>query len=186
MSCFVPPSQRRGFLRFSITSLNWLPPSIGLWLSTPTFLNPSLHDFYEVHNDKGLSDIYLKKAALESCIQSTRIAGLDILTSGPDPSECYRYIGSATAAKMLNDCRSRYEYILIDAPPVRDSPDTAALGSHCDGVALVVRARKTKKQIIQYVQSQLENAGAHELGVILNRMKYWVPGFIYRPTLNSL
>ncbi|MCA9433046.1 MAG: CpsD/CapB family tyrosine-protein kinase, partial [Candidatus Omnitrophica bacterium] len=96
-------------------------------------LNPSLHEMYEVSNDKGLSDIYLRKASLEDCIQSTRFNGLDILTTGQDPRECFRYMGSATAGKMLKDCRSRYECILIDAPPVRDCPDTAALGAHCDG-----------------------------------------------------
>jgi len=144
------------------------------------FLSPKLHTLFEMDNQKGLSDIYLKKASLDDCIQPTRVEGLDLLSAGPDASECYRFIGSSVAEKTFNDCRSRYEFILIDAPAVRISPDTVSLGAHCDGVVIVVRARKTKKQLIQYVQNQLANAGARELGVILNRMKHWVPGFIYR------
>ncbi len=144
------------------------------------FLNPKLHTLFDLNNDRGLSDIYLKKTSLDNCIQKTRIEGLDLLTAGPDASECFRFTGSSTAEKTLNDCRSRYEYILIDAPPVQKSPDTVSLGSFCDGVVIVVRARKTKRQLIQYLQNQLSNAGAHELGVVLNRMKHWVPGFIYR------
>lgn len=144
------------------------------------FLNPSLHNFFELRNDRGLSDIYLKKASLESCVQSTRFAGLDLLTAGPDASDCYRFVGSEAARDLIEDSKQKYEFVLIDAPPVRNSPDTVTLGSHSDGVVLIVRARKTKKQIIQYVQSQFANSGANEIGVVLNRMKYWVPGFIYR------
>ncbi|MBK7495467.1 MAG: hypothetical protein IPI28_08755 [Candidatus Omnitrophica bacterium] len=58
--------------------------------------------------------------------------------------------------------------------------DAAILCALCDGVVLVVKTRKTKREVIQYSQELLVKAGARELGVVLNRVRYYIPEFIYR------
>ena len=143
------------------------------------FRNPTMHDLFGVDNHQGLSDLFLERCEMEDCIQTLKAPNLDLLPSGPSASAAHWFLGGAVAQDFIAKCKSRYDIVLIDAPPLRESPDTAVLGSYTDGVVLVVRARKTKRDLLRYAQGLLDNAGARQVGVVLNRMKYWLPGFLY-------
>jgi len=144
------------------------------------FRSPKMHQLLRVDNARGLSDIILEKRSVEECVTSTSITNLELLSSGPGASAAHWFLGSAVARGVLQECRKRADIVLVDAPPLRETPDTAVLGSFTDGVVLVVRARKTKRELVRYAQELLDNAGAHQIGVVLNRMKFWIPGFLYR------
>jgi capsular exopolysaccharide synthesis family protein len=143
------------------------------------FRAPSLHRLFKVDNGRGLSDLLLEEKSLEECIAHTNTTNLDLMPSGPAASAAHWFLGSPTTKDIIAACKKMYDIVLIDTPPLRDSPDTAVLGSYCDGVVMVVRARKTKRDLLQYAQNILDNSGAHQLGVVLNRTKYWIPGFLY-------
>ena len=144
------------------------------------FPNPRMHELFRTSNGRGLSDLVVEKKTLEECVTATTHPNLDLMTSGPAASAAHWFLGSPAAGEILERCSAGYGIVLIDAPPLRVSPDTAVLGSHADGVVLVVRAGKTSRDVLRYARGLLDNAGARQLGVILNRMKLWVPDFIYR------
>jgi capsular exopolysaccharide synthesis family protein len=144
------------------------------------FINPRLHKLFQTDNIRGLSDVLQGRKSLEDCITSTGVPNLDLLPCGPTGVACFQILASAPLRKMLADLRSRYELVLLDCPPLRRHPDTAILATLCDGIVLVVKARKTKREVIQYAQGLIEKAGARQLGMILNRVKYWIPEFLYR------
>jgi len=143
------------------------------------FRSPKMHELFKVDNGMGFSNILLEEETLETCVAPTSTTNLDLIPSGPAASAAHWFLGSPVTRDALRKCRERYDIVLVDAPPLRESPDTAVLGSYTDGVVLVIRARKTKREILQYAQRLLDNSGAHQLGVVLNRMKFWVPGFLY-------
>ena len=73
--------------------------------------------------------------------------------------------------ETLNSLREQYDYVLIDAPPVRAVSDAVLLSTMVDGVVLVVNAQKTPKQIAKEAHSRLNYARASMLGAVLNRVK---------------
>jgi Mrp family chromosome partitioning ATPase len=80
----------------------------------------------------------------------------------------------------LEAVASGYDWIVLDGPPLLESPDAAPLGSVADGVVVVVQAGRTKRPVLTRSVDLLRRAGGRVLGVVLNRRRLEIPGFIYR------
>jgi hypothetical protein len=79
--------------------------------------------------------------------------------------------------------RDRYDLVLIDAPPADGVPDGVTLTHLVDGVVLVVEAEKSRWQVVQSIVDEIRSRGGRFLGIVLNKRKYYVPGFLYRRLL---
>jgi capsular exopolysaccharide synthesis family protein len=143
-------------------------------------LSPRMHKFFQVDNIKGLSDILQGKKKLKECLAETNVPGLDLLPCGPTGAASFQILGSGVVRRIMAEIKTEYEMVLMDCPSLTVFPDSAILSALCDGVVLVVRSGKTKREVIVYAQDLLEKGGAHQLGVILNRVRHYIPGFIYR------
>jgi polysaccharide biosynthesis transport protein len=66
--------------------------------------------------------------------------------------------------------KDRYDFILIDCPPVLPVSDAVVLSSMADGMIFVVRGQKTPRHVVREAISQLGNSRAKILGVVLNRV----------------
>jgi Mrp family chromosome partitioning ATPase len=73
--------------------------------------------------------------------------------------------------EMINELQVKYEYLIIDAPPVLEVSDTKILANLCDGVILVVKSEKTQLQESLEAKRFLELAKANIIGVVLNDKK---------------
>ncbi len=87
---------------------------------------------------------------------------------------------SGFLARLLAAAEDRFQYIIIDAPPVTTAPETLALAAAADGVLLTIHAGHTRREVVQEAVGQLHLAGADVLGVVLARRKYTIPEFIYK------
>src|SRR5262249_23482497 len=68
---------------------------------------------------------------------------------------------------VLTELRQRYDFVIIDTPPVGPVSDCALLARWMDGLVLIVTAHKTPRKQLENALSLLE--GAPILGIILNR-----------------
>ena len=75
---------------------------------------------------------------------------------------------------------SGYDWILVDAPPLLESPDTAPLAAQMDAVVLVIQAGRTKRPVLVRAMDLLRRSGANVVGTVLNRRRLEIPDFIYR------
>jgi hypothetical protein len=82
--------------------------------------------------------------------------------------------------ESLDAIASGYDWIVIDGPPVLESPDAATLGAVADGVIVVVQAGRTKRPVLTRSVDLMNRAGGRVLGIVLNRRRLEIPGFIYR------
>ncbi len=73
-----------------------------------------------------------------------------------------------------------FDWVIIDGPPVIESPDSAALGAQTDGIVLVLHAGRAKRPIVSRAAEMLRKSGGQVLGTVLNRRVHEIPGFIYR------
>ena len=74
----------------------------------------------------------------------------------------------------------RYRWVIVDAAPVLEAPETATLGTTVDTTVLVIQAARTKRGIVQRAMDVFAKAGAPVLGAVLNRRRHDIPEFIYR------
>jgi Mrp family chromosome partitioning ATPase len=70
--------------------------------------------------------------------------------------------------------------VIIDAPPILSDVTGIALSRKVSGVLLIVEAERTRAPIIEQARRVIETGGGRVLGVILNKRKHHIPGWLYR------
>lgn len=86
----------------------------------------------------------------------------------------------AEMRQVLDATTQGFDWVVVDGPPVLDSPDAAPLSAVADAVVLVLQAGRTKRPVLVRAAELLRKAGANVLGSVLNRRVLEIPEFIYR------
>ncbi len=130
---------------------------------------PKLDKMFNVHPEKGLTN-YLedKNINVDQIIASTGIKRLRLITAGKNKESTSEYFTSARMHSLLSKIQERYSdrYIIIDAPPIGESPDAAILSELCDFVLAVVPYGKVT---VPYIEKSLKAIDKNKLvGVVFN------------------
>ncbi len=133
---------------------------------------PTLHTYFNISNETGLTNALQNDAAdlsiLRSHIHSTSISNLSIMPSGRTEGIGTNLIYGKQMQALLETLRSHYDLILIDTPPVLHVPDARVLGRLVDGVVAVVRANVTTRDAVLAACQRLREDGVFILGTVLN------------------
>jgi capsular exopolysaccharide synthesis family protein len=119
-------------------------------------------------NRPGLSDLLARQLPLESTIHPTSVPHLDILPVGakaPNPAEL---VGSESMKRLLAGLKDRYDFILVDTPPVMAVADALLISRQVDSVLFVVRSGRTPRSVAREARQKLVQVKARIIGVILN------------------
>jgi Mrp family chromosome partitioning ATPase len=81
---------------------------------------------------------------------------------------------------ILQTVAGGYDWILLDGPPVLESPDAAPLGQAVDGVVVVAQAGRTKRPVLMRTVDLVTRSGGRVIGIVLNRRRLEIPEFVYR------
>ena len=94
---------------------------------------------------------------------------LTILPGRNNFSNSAEIVGSPAMKQLIKEMKHRYSnrYIIFDAPPAIDCPDTLILSQHVDGIILVTEYNKTTRDQIEKTLILLKNANI--LGTVLNK-----------------
>ena len=134
------------------------------------FRKPVLHKIFKLRNI-GLTNCITSGENIEDFIQESNVEkNLFVLTSGvipPNPSEI---LGSKEMESLIRTLEQRFDYVLIDMPPVMPVTDTLVLAGKVDGVIVVVEAERISPDIAKEMKDRLAKNGANILGVILNKI----------------
>ncbi|MBW2576142.1 MAG: CpsD/CapB family tyrosine-protein kinase [Deltaproteobacteria bacterium] len=143
--------------------------------------SPRLHEVFNVEYNQGLGDLLTKEEEKEnSLFKKVGHGNLYLITCGKKNSGPLAIFESGRFDKTLKQMREKFDYVILDAPPVSGYAETKVMGKKVDGVILVIESGKTRKQVAIKAKQELKDAGAKVLGVILNRRKYYIPEFIYK------
>lgn len=114
---------------------------------------------------------------VELLIQVNRAAvptgqpGLRVITSGPTPPDPADTVGSSKMKLLLDILKTRFDYIIIDSPPLLAVTDSVILSTRADGVFVVAAANMTRRNHLKQALQQLQDVNAPNFtGIILNRL----------------
>jgi Mrp family chromosome partitioning ATPase len=88
-------------------------------------------------------------------------------------------LASERFARLIEQVREKFDYVLIDAPPVLLVTDPLLLAFAADGIVLVVRAGVTTKPVIKRLRSALQKPNVKPLGYVLNGLRDESEGYGY-------
>ena len=116
----------------------------------------------------GLANVISRVVKLGDAIK--RYRGLDVLSAGILPRKPQELVATGFA-DVLQQLEARYEYVIVDCPPVQSVADGIVLAKLCDGLVYVVEAGKIPTSTIQHAIGRLLQVGSPVLGVIINKIK---------------
>ena len=140
---------------------------------------PQHHKALRAPQDPGLTDLVLGGAAFDSCVRSVGIPHLVLMPAGRRVVAPPRIFLDAGLDNVIGECRRRFQLTVIDVPALLSFSEGIQLSRKVDGVVLVVRAGRTKRQLVELAVDKISDAGANVIGTVLNRRKFYIPPMIY-------
>jgi capsular exopolysaccharide synthesis family protein len=128
----------------------------------------SVHSHLRLYREPGLSDYCSREMKLELVMQSTKEPNLSAVTSGKLPPNPPALIGSTAVKRFLEECRERFTWILLDAPPIVSVTDPLLLAKVADMVLMVVRYNQVDRKLARRSLIALRRTDARVVGVVLN------------------
>lgn len=116
----------------------------------------------------GLSNILAGQVSLEDAIREEAYLNLDIILSGDIPPNPSELLSSQQMQDLLTEVSGKYDYVLVDAPPVNLVSDCCIITSLLDGVIFLARQGSARKDGVKQAISQLHLTEAKILGCIFN------------------
>lgn len=118
----------------------------------------------------GLSNYLSGMVELEEAISSTNIENLNVMVCGPKPPNPAELLGTERFRQMLADLKDRYDYVIVDTPPLGSMIDAAIIASLTDGTILLIEYNTVDYKKAVMVKEQIEKANARILGVVINKI----------------
>lgn len=116
----------------------------------------------------GLSNILAGLEPEEEVVRKDLFPNLDIVFSGDIPPNPSELISSERMKEFIDRMAEKYDYILVDTPPVTIVSDACLVANILDGVLLLARQGRTRKDVLRKAVGQLKLTGAKLLGFVLN------------------
>ena len=137
-------------------------------------------DYLGLNGNPGLSDILKEKTEFDSVFLNPNIENLTVLLAGKVPRNPAELLASKKMQSLLASLKDRFDYILIDTPPVMSLTDACILSPMVDGVILVLQAGRTQRDVARNTENRLNQVGAKTLGYIMTNVEYHLPHYLYR------
>lgn len=129
---------------------------------------PQLTDNFTLSDQLGLTNTLNGDCdPLEAC-HPTPLANLEVMPSGPIPANPAEALTLLEMADLLEHLRQKYDYVIIDTPPLLVVTDPSIVASMVDGVVMAIRVRRKSKPNTRESTNILRAVGARILGVVVN------------------
>ena len=136
--------------------------------------------YFKRKSSPGLSDYLSGQNSLDEVIHTSHVnENLSYITCGTHSPKPYELLESNEMKDLLAELRTRYDYIIIDTPPILLISDALALTPITDGTVLVCRHNVSYVSDISHALGSLEFAKANILGIVVNDYKAPSSGKFY-------
>ena len=129
---------------------------------------PKLHNSFKVNKNQGLSNYLINKSNLEDIINKTNIKTLDVIASGPIPPNPAELLDSPKMNELLTILNEKYDYVIIDTPPIGLVTDGVILMQYADANLYIVRHNYSKIKSLSVVNNIFKNKNISNLNIVIN------------------
>jgi polysaccharide chain length determinant protein (PEP-CTERM system associated) len=142
------------------------------------FIVPTLHRYADTLPEWGLADCFTSDVPWERCVAGFGDVPCWIMPVGNSDIHANELLKTGRLRTLLAELRERFDYILINTPPILPLATMTVLSGHVDHLVLVVRANSTPHQVVKRAMKSLRPRAPVQ--VILNRVgSAALPSYMY-------
>ena len=133
--------------------------------------NPQIHKYLNVKKTvQGLTNFLMDKtmnweAAL---LKPNSELNCDILLGGTIPPNPAQLLSNGNFDILLEQAKSKYDYIIIDTPPSLLVSDTLTISHLADVVLFVMRCNHSDKEVLNFIKDLIKDNKIKNIGIVLN------------------
>jgi Mrp family chromosome partitioning ATPase len=163
---------------------------------------PYLHRFFQIGQTPGVIDVVAGRCELSTALKPVLLPSSDrrasrqtsaaasgdassllaVLPAGPLGPDPAFLVGSPKVAALIEQLKSDWDFVLVDAPPLPAVDDGLALSAAVDGMLVVARSGIVPRRMLQELSRLLDSTPAEVLGFVLtglNRSEAYGYGYGY-------
>ncbi len=129
---------------------------------------PKLFEEFNLNNGKGVVNYLINESSVDEITNATEISFLDVILSGPIPPNPAELIISERLGDLMRELKQKYDYIILDSPPVGLVSDALELDQYCDVTLYIVRQNFSKKDMITLLNNRVKRGELKNTSIVLN------------------
>ena len=151
------------------TAINFAQTGARVLLIDADLRNPSLHKIFNKPNDNGLSSYLTGDTEPGRITQATGIDNMFLMSSGPVPPNPAELIHGAKMVDLVAMAQARFDYVVIDGPPLLGLADALLLADVAKATLFVVAANTARRGGVEAGLKRLRHSRANVLGMVLTK-----------------
>jgi capsular exopolysaccharide synthesis family protein len=128
---------------------------------------PQLAERMGLDGTVGLTDVLIGRLELDDVLQPWGGRDLTVLPSGSIPPNPSELLGSLGMSTLIEHLAGRYDYVIVDAPPLLPVTDGAILSRITDGAVVVVASGRTTRVDLESSVTKLRRVESRILGTVV-------------------
>jgi capsular exopolysaccharide synthesis family protein len=139
-----------------------------------------VHRALNISGRRGLSDVLSGNTPIVDALVRMNDQTVWVLPAGPAPHNPPDLLGSARMQALLDEASGRFDWIVLDTPPVLAVTDAVELTRLVNGIVFVIGSETTRRENAARALETLVNAGHCWVGAVLNRVDVKRNRYYYR------
>lgn len=124
-----------------------------------------------IESNVGISTYVIGKNSIEDILLKSNVENMDVVLAGPLPPNPSEIVVSKKMNELLDYCKERYEYVIIDTPPVGLITDALVLMKQADVTLFVMNTAVAYRHSLNNAHEIVNMNKLGHFGFILNGVK---------------
>lgn len=133
---------------------------------------PKLQNFFGTAYSNGLSTYLIGKDTAEDIVLNTDYPNLFYVPSGPIPPNPAELIGSQRMDEFIDWAKQRFDYVILDTPPIAIVTDALITQRFSDMVLFVVRFNYSTWEVLKLVEELKNSEATKNIAIVINDLQY--------------
>ena len=142
------------------------------------FHTHSVERQYGLEGRVGLAEVLAGTTLLRDVTYDVEDASMRVVPAGVVPADPARLARSDRLGPAVDQMKSANSHVVLDLPATLHSMNAPALAQRCDAVIVVARSGRTTRQQLDRALHLLRDANV--IGVVVNRQRSSIPGWVQR------
>lgn len=132
---------------------------------------PSVENYLNLSAHAGLSDLFLDRTSFDDSIRSSGIRNLSVIGAGTRMAAPSEILTGTRIEQLFARCKQRFQYVVVDTPPVLPATDASVIAARADGTLLTIRLEHSQKKHAKDAVRYLQDLGANMLGTFITEVR---------------